>query len=144
MGKSRDEPKLTPSTKRCWRSTTARRLEMTIEVYQYDKCSTCRKALNWLRARGEELRVHDIVTSPPSRARLAELVARSGLPVRRWLNTSGQSYRQPGFKEKIAEMSDAQVLDALSADGKLIKRPVVVSGDVVLVGFDEAAYEAGL
>ena len=117
---------------------------MTIEIYQYDKCSTCRRALKWLRDRGHELKVHDIVTAPPSRRALGDLVKRSGLPVRKWLNTSGQSYRAPGFKEKLAKMSDAEVLDALAADGKLIKRPVVIGEDAVLVCFDEAGYAAKL
>jgi arsenate reductase (glutaredoxin) len=115
---------------------------MKIEIYQYDKCSTCRKALKWLHDRGFDFVKHDIVTSPPSRRKLGDLVKRSGLPVRKWLNTSGQSYRAPGFKEKLAKMSDGEVIDALAADGKLIKRPVVITEDFVLVGFDAIAYDA--
>ncbi|MCC6873462.1 MAG: arsenate reductase family protein [Sandaracinaceae bacterium] len=113
---------------------------MSVDVYQYPACGTCKKALKWLRDHGVPFTSHHIVESPPSRAELASLVERSGTPIRKWLNTSGQSYRQGGFKERLATMSDAQILDALAADGKLIKRPIVVAKDAVLVGFSEAEY----
>lgn len=111
-----------------------------VRIYQYPKCGTCKKALKWLEAHGIDYEAIDLVESPPSRRRLAELVERSGLPVRKWFNTSGQSYRQGGFKDKLEQMSDARALDALAADGKLIKRPVLIAGERVLVGFDEGAY----
>ena len=112
-----------------------------MKVYQYPKCGTCRKALKWLDAHGVDYQSIDIVEKPPSKAALKQLVKRSGLPVRKWFNTSGQSYRQGGFKEKLESMSEAQAIDALAADGKLIKRPVVDGDGFVLVGFDEAAYK---
>ncbi len=114
---------------------------MTLKVYQYPKCGTCRKALKWLDAHGVEYTSIDIVEQPPSKTALSSLVKRSGLPVRKWFNTSGQSYRQGGFKQKLETMSDAQAVAALAADGKLIKRPVLVGDGVVLVGFDQAVYE---
>lgn len=117
---------------------------VAIKVYQYPKCGTCRKALKWLDARGVGYQAIDIVERPPSKSALKQLVKRSGLPVRKWFNTSGQSYRQGGFKEKLQSMTDAQAIDALAADGKLIKRPVVVGDGFVLVGFDEAAYKSEL
>ena len=149
---------------------------MSVEVYQYPACGTCKKALKWLKDHGVAFTSRHIVESPPPRAELALLVKRSGTPIRKWLNTSGQSYRQGGFREKLPAMSDAQILDALAADGKLIsagskrrappkeaapqariapqarfarsaarraklnKRPIVIAGDVVLVGFSEAEY----
>jgi arsenate reductase (glutaredoxin) len=113
---------------------------VAVKIYQYPKCGTCRKALKWLDARGVDYQSIDIVEKPPAKAALAQLMKRSGLPARKWFNTSGQSYRQGGFKEKLETMTDAQAADALASDGKLIKRPVVVGDDFVLVGFDEAEY----
>jgi arsenate reductase (glutaredoxin) len=115
---------------------------MPVKVYQYAKCSTCRKALKWLDARGVAYDAHDIVTAPPKKAELARAL-KAGLPLKKLFNTSGQSYREGGWSEKLgkATVSEAQALDALAADGKLIKRPFILSGDAVLVGFDEAAYK---
>ena len=114
---------------------------MAITVYQYPKCGTCRKALKWLDAHGVTYTPIHIVDSPPDKDELERLWKASGLPIRKMFNTSGQSYRQGGFKDKLATMSDDEALAALAADGKLIKRPVVDTGDVVLVGFKEADYE---
>ena len=114
------------------------------KVYQYPKCSTCRKALKWLDQRGVRYEKTDLVATPPSLATLRDLHARSGLPVAKLFNTSGESYRSGNFKEKLAKMSEAEALAALANDGKLIKRPIVDSGRTVLVGFDEDAYEARL
>jgi len=111
-------------------------------VWQYPKCSTCRKALKWLHERGVEVETPDITKTPPSASKLRELLKRSGLPVARFFNTSGESYRAGGFKEKLKTMSEAEALAALASDGKLIKRPLVDTGTAVLVGFDEDAYKA--
>ncbi len=107
----------------------------------YSGCSTCRKARAWLREHDITVTERPIVEQPPTRAELTRWVPASGLPLRKWLNTSGQSYRALG-KEKVAAMTEAQLIDALSRDGKLVKRPVLVDGDRVLVGFDAAAYAA--
>ena len=115
-----------------------------MRVYQYPKCGTCRKALKFLDAEGVDYRAEDIVTNPPSKALLKKALEQSGLPVRKFFNTSGQSYRQGGFKEKLATMTDAQALAALAADGKLIKRPLVVDDDLVLVGFREDEWRDAL
>lgn len=117
---------------------------MTTEVLvlAYSGCDTCRKALRWLEQQGVVYRVRPIVEEPPTRAELAQWVPRSGLPVRKWLNTSGQSYRALG-KERVEAASEEQLLEWLAADGKLVKRPVLVRGDQVLVGFKPEAY-AGL
>ncbi|MEO8182394.1 MAG: arsenate reductase family protein [Deltaproteobacteria bacterium] len=111
-------------------------------VYQYPKCSTCRKALAYLDAKGVSYESVDIVAEPPSKAQLTAALKQSGLPIRRFFNTSGQSYRDGKFGERLPEMSDTQALEALVADGKLIKRPLVVGKGFVLVGFDAAAYQA--
>jgi len=109
-------------------------------VWQYPKCSTCRKALGWLRAHDIAAETPDIVATPPKLATLRELYKRSGLPIARFFNTSGESYRAGGFKDKLKTMSEGEALAALAADGKLIKRPLVDTGKAVLVGFDEDEY----
>ncbi len=114
---------------------------MAVKVYQYAKCSTCRKALKWLDARGVGYDSVDIVTTPPKKAELARAL-KSGVPLKKLFNTSGQSYREGGWGEKLAKVTQAQAIDALAADGKLVKRPFILSGESVLVGFDEAAYDA--
>jgi len=111
-------------------------------VWQYPKCSTCRKALKWLGERGVAVETPDITKTPPSASKLRELLKRSGLPIARFFNTSGESYRAGGFKEKLKTLSEGEALAARAADGKLIKRPLVDTGTAVLVGFDEGAYKS--
>jgi arsenate reductase len=115
-----------------------------VHVYHYPKCSTCRTALKWLDQHGVGYDKTDLVATPPSVNTLRDLHRRSGLPVAKLFNTSGESYRSGNFKAKLAEMTDAQALAALAADGKLIKRPIVDAGATVLVGFAADAYAAKL
>jgi arsenate reductase (glutaredoxin) len=115
-----------------------------LTVYQYPKCSTCRKALRWLDAHGLKYERVDIVESPPSKAILEKVLKQGYLPVTRLFNTSGQSYREGNFKQRLPELSESQALTALASDGKLIKRPLLIAPDQVLVGFDEDAYETAL
>jgi len=107
----------------------------------YAGCSTCRGALAWLKANAVELEVRPIVESPPTVDELARWIPMSGLSVRKWLNTSGQSYRALG-KAKVDAASDDALVRWLSADGKLVKRPVLVVGDTVVVGFRAERYQA--
>jgi len=115
-----------------------------LRVYAYAKCGTCKKALSWLRAKGIDFEELPIVEQPPSAELLREVMQVSGRPLKKMFNTSGQSYRQGGWKEKLPELSESEALGVLAADGKLIKRPIVVGEGVALVGFDEAEYEAKL
>jgi arsenate reductase (glutaredoxin) len=110
-------------------------------VLSYSGCQTCKKALAWLAAHGVAAEVRPIVDEPPTPAELGAWIGKSGKPVRKWLNTSGQSYRALG-KAKIDAMSDADLVAALARDGKLVKRPVLVTKKVVLVGFDPEGYAA--
>ncbi len=110
-------------------------------VLSYDGCGTCKKALRWLSDHRVAHRLRAIVDDPPRPAELAVWIPGSGLPVRKWLNTSGQSYRALG-KEKVDAASDADLVKWLAADGKLVKRPVLVKGERVIVGFSPEAYEA--
>lgn len=109
-------------------------------VYTYARCSTCRKALNWLNERGVEPEQVDIVETPPPVRVLRAILTKSGLPIAKLFNTSGQAYRAGNYKDKLKTMSETQALEALAADGKLIKRPLVVARGFALVGFDEARY----
>lgn len=115
---------------------------MRAHVYQYPKCSTCRKALAWLDANGVAYDKSDLVAEPIPLEKLKELHERSGLPIARFFNTSGESYRNGNFKERLKSATDAQLLAELAKDGKLVKRPIVERGKKVLVGFDEKAYDA--
>jgi arsenate reductase len=110
-------------------------------VLSYSGCSTCKKALKWLDGKGIEFELRAIVDAPPTLAELDRWIPASGKDVKKWLNTSGLSYRAIG-KEKIDAASEAQVKKMLAADGKLVKRPVAVVGDKVLVGFKEEEWKA--
>jgi arsenate reductase len=110
---------------------------MTIKMYQYPQCGTCRKAKKFLQENGVSFEEQHIVDQPPSREELSELIKKSGLPIQKFFNTSGQKYRELGLSQKLKEMSDEEKLDLLASDGKLIKRPIVTDGEKVTVGFKE-------
>jgi len=117
---------------------------VAVTIYQYPKCSTCRKALAWLTRQGIEVTSIDLVAKPPSRATLQRAAKLADVPVKKMFNVSGQSYRAGNYKAKLATMSDAEAFAALAADGKLIKRPLLVADELALVGFDEAAWKRAL
>ena len=110
-------------------------------VLSYAGCSTCKRALAWLEGKGVKSEVRPIVEQPPTVAELDTWIAASGVGVRKWLNTSGQSYRAIG-KAKIDAATDRELTRLLAADGKLVKRPVLVTKKRVLVGFRAEEYEA--
>ncbi len=109
-------------------------------VLSYSGCGTCKKALQWLEQQGVKYRLRPIVDEPPTVAELRRWIPRSGVSVRKWLNTSGQSYRALG-KARVDAASDAELVEWLAADGKLVKRPVLIRGDEVVVGFKPETYE---
>ena len=117
-----------------------------MRVYQYPACSTCRKALKWLDEHGIPYEPAHIVDAPPTFDELTEAIQRSSLPLRRFFNTSGQSYREGGFSERLKTMSDREAIEALANDGKLIKRPLILNtgSGKVLVGFKEDEWKAAL
>jgi arsenate reductase len=115
-----------------------------IVVYQYPNCSTCRKALKWLAAQGIEHRTVDIVAEPPSVAVLEQVIELAGVEPRKLFNVSGQSYREGGWKERVATIARKDALVALASEGKLIKRPLLLGDDVALVGFDPDAWAEAL
>lgn len=112
---------------------------MTV-VYQYPRCSTCRKALKWLESNGISVKSVDIVKDTPDASTLQRAIERSELPLRRFFNTSGKVYREGNYKDKVGDMSVQDAATALSENGMLIRRPLVIHDDFVLVGFKEDAW----
>lgn len=118
---------------------------MSILFVEYPKCSTCKKAKKWLDDHGVAYDDRHIVEDNPTAEELSAWQQKSGLPVRRFFNTSGMKYRELGVKAKLdAGMSDEEAFALLATDGMLVKRPIVVTDDGVLVGFKEAAWEEAL
>ena len=106
-----------------------------IKFYGYSKCSTVRKAKNWLEENNIEFENIEIVTNPPSKEELTEIYKVSGYDIKKFFNTSGVKYRELGLKDIVKTESDEKLLEILSSDGMLIKRPLVYDGKNVLVGF---------
>ena len=115
-----------------------------LQVYCYSKCSTCKKALQWLDTHGIEHRIIDIKTDRPDEATLRRYYALSGLPLKCFFNTSGIQYREQELSKKLPTMSEDEQLRLLASDGMLVKRPLLVGEDFVLTGFKEAEWEAKL
>lgn len=112
-----------------------------IKVYCYDRCSTCKKALKWLDEGGIKYELIDIKADNPSEAKLREYHAKSGLPLKRFFNTSGMQYRELELAKKLPNMSEDEQFKLLASDGMLVKRPLLVGDDFVLTGFKEAEWE---
>lgn len=112
-----------------------------IKVYCYSKCSTCKKALKWLDDRGIAYEKIDLKENNPGEAELREYHAKSGLPLKRFFNTSGMIYRDLELSKKLPSMSDDEQFALLASDGMLVKRPLLVKDDTVLTGFREKEWE---
>lgn len=110
----------------------------------YPKCSTCKKAEQYLQAKGLSFTVRDIKTDNPTADELRTWYVASGLPLKRFFNTSGNLYKQLGLKDKLPTMSDDEQLELLASDGMLVKRPLVIYDGGVLVGFKQAEYDEKL
>lgn len=117
---------------------------MTATLYVHPRCDTCRKARRWLEDREIAYSPVDLTQRAPSRDELRAIQRNSGLPVRKLFNTSGQVYREGGWAERVQTMDDEAMLAALAADGMLVKRPLLLDGDVALVGFNADAYARAL
>ena len=110
-------------------------------VLVYRKCSTCIKALKWLEENQVTFTERPIVEENPSYEELQEWYKMSGLPLKRFFNTSGLLYKELNLKDKLPTMSEEEQLKLLATNGKLVKRPLVVGEDIVLVGFKEKEWE---
>ncbi|MFD2116562.1 arsenate reductase family protein [Paenibacillus yanchengensis] len=112
-----------------------------VTIIEYPKCSTCRAAIKSLEAKGNIVSRRHIVEDTPTAEQLKQLITLSGLELKKWLNTSGQVYRQLQLKDKLADMSDDEVIALLANHGMLLKRPIVTDGQSVTVGYNEEQYE---
>lgn len=110
----------------------------------YPRCTTCKKAKKWLIDHEIDFEERHIAEDNPSREEIADWHQRSGLPLKRFFNTSGQVYRNNNIKDKLKDMSTEDQYDLLATDGLLVKRPIIVTDDFVLVGFKEKEYEEKL
>ena len=110
----------------------------------YPKCSTCQKARKYLTERQINFTERNIKEERPTAEELRKWIAVSGLPVRKFFNTSGLLYKSMELKDKLPGMSEEEMLRLLAADGMLVKRPLLVGDDLVLVGFKEAEWECAL
>lgn len=104
----------------------------------YPKCSTCQKARKWLEGQGKDFTVRDIKTDNPTESELRQWHEKSGLPLKKFFNTSGNLYKELHLKDRLPGMSEDEQFALLASDGMLVKRPIAVDGDTVLVGFKEA------
>ncbi len=110
----------------------------------YPKCSTCKKAEAWLDAHGITHDTRDIKLQNPTEEELRLWHGRSGLPLKRFFNTSGLLYKELDLRRRLPDMTEDEMFALLATDGMLVKRPIVVTDDTVLVGFREAEWEAAL
>ena len=115
-----------------------------IQFICYPKCTTGQRAKKWLDDHSIGYELRDIKSDNPTREELTAWYKRSGLPLKRFFNTSGLLYKSLDLKNKLPEMAEEEMLTLLSADGMLVKRPLLIGDDFVLVGFREAEWEAKL
>lgn len=111
-----------------------------LKVYCYSRCTTCKKALAWLDAQGVAYELLDIKADHPDEETLRRYHAISGMPLKRFFNTSGIPYRELGLSKKLPDMPEDEQFRLLASDGMLVKRPLVVGKDFVLTGFKEAEW----
>ena len=110
---------------------------MALKIYEYPKCSTCRKALKFLDAEGIDYKSADITETPPSKTQLKAMLKHQNGELKKLFNTSGMQYRELKIKDKLPSMSDEEAIDLLSQNGMLIKRPFLLTNNAGLVGFKE-------
>lgn len=112
-----------------------------MQFYCIPTCSTCAAAKKWLREHEIAFEEINLKTNPPAKSDLISIIKHSGLPLKRFFNTSGTVYKESGLKNKIAELTIEEAAELLSSDGMLIKRPLVVTGKQPVIGFKVENYE---
>ena len=112
-----------------------------VKEYCYSKCTTCKKALKWLDDKGVKYQLIDLKEDNPDEKTLRSLHKKSGLPLKRFFNTSGMIYRELELSKKLPDMSEDEQFKLLASDGMLVKRPLLVTKDKVLTGFKEKEWE---
>lgn len=113
---------------------------MGVLFLEYPKCSTCKKAKKWLEDNSVEFTDRHIKEENPTAEELSEWHKKSGLPLKKFFNTSGVLYKELKLKDKLPEMSEQEQLELLATDGMLVKRPLIIGENFVLVGFKEAEW----
>ena len=111
---------------------------------EYPKCSTCQKAKKWLDTHKIEYTDRHIVENNPTYDELKEWYEKSGMPLKKFFNTSGMLYKEKQLKDKLPEMKEEEQLKLLASNGMLVKRPLIIEGNTVLTGFREAEWEKEL
>lgn len=117
---------------------------MELLMLWYPKCSTCQKAKKWLDEHNVPYTLRHIAEDNPSSQELGQWQEKSGLPLKKFFNTSGLQYRALGLKDRLPQMDEAEQLRLLATDGMLVKRPLLVGEDFVLVGFRQAEWDERL
>lgn len=112
--------------------------------YWYPKCTTCKKAKSWLDEHNITYDTIDMIETPPTKETLEQWMSSSDLPIRRFFNTSGMKYREMGLKDKVGNFSMSEAAALLATDGMLIKRPILLVNNTILLGFKESDYETNL
>ena len=108
---------------------------------EYPKCTTCRKAKKFLTENNVDFEDRDIVLNNPTEEELGKWIELSGLEIKKFFNTSGVLYREMNLKDKLKDMSQEEMIKLLASDGKLVKRPLLITEEKVLVGFKEETYK---
>ncbi len=108
---------------------------------EYPKCSTCQKAKKWLENHNIEFVDRHIIENNPSENELKEWIPKSGKELKKWFNTSGMKYKELNLKEKLANMSEEEKIKMLASDGMLVKRPILITENNILIGFKEEEWE---
>lgn len=114
------------------------------KIYCYPRCTTCRKAVKWLEETGVKFEYKHIVEETPTKEEIKSFYEKSGLPLKRFFNTSGNVYKELNLKDKLQEMSEEEQLDLLASNGMVLKRPLFIGKDFILVGFKEEEWEEKL
>lgn len=117
---------------------------MSVLFLEYPKCSTCQRARKWLEEQGAQFEARHIVEDNPSAEELEKWHKKSGLPLKRFFNTSGMKYKELGLKAKLPEMSEKEQYELLATDGMLVKRPLLVGEDFVIPGFKAETWSEAL
>lgn len=116
--------------------------EFDMLLVHYPKCSTCQKARKWLEGKGLEFEERDIKNQNPSKEEIRAWHQKSGLPLKKFFNTSGMIYREMGLKDKLADLTEEEQYELLASDGMLVKRPILVTDAAVLTGFRKKEWES--
>lgn len=117
---------------------------MSYLFVEYPKCTTCKRAKKWLEENNIEFIDRDIKIENPTKEELKAWLDKSGLEIKKFFNTSGVLYREQGMKDKVKTLSQEELLDILASDGMMVKRPLIIGEDKVLIGFKEAEWESNL